>query len=211
MQKGRDAFVNAAIAAGSTRKEAETLATKLGLVPKDVKILVSQSGAAEAEEAINQAARDRIATIFVKRQIADERDRRQDEANSDPVPIRRAWGGAIYGPGTGTSDSVAALLSNGEHVLTAAEVQKLGGQGAVYAMRAAIQRGNLPKFATGGAVAVGQFAPQRLATSSSSSDGFGRGYLSGKVDFGDGLTGFLRAVVRDELATDRRQKGLGGF
>jgi TP901 family phage tail tape measure protein len=209
MQDGRKAFIDAAVAAGSTRAEAERLATQLGLVPKDVQILVSQSGALEAELAIDQAARDRTATIYVRRQIADERDRRADAALSDPV--RRWQGGAIYGRGTGTSDSVAALLSNGEHVLTAAEVQKLGGQGAVYAMRAAIQRGNLPKFATGGAVAVGQFAPARLASSSGSSDGFGRGYLSGQVDFGDGLSGYLRAIVRDEMSTDKRQKGLGGF
>src|SRR5699024_4725404 len=34
-----------------------------------------------------------------------------------------AVGGAVYGPGTGTSDSIVARLSRGEHVLTAAEVK----------------------------------------------------------------------------------------
>lgn len=63
----------------------------------------------------------------------------------------RATGGAIVGPGTGTSDSILARLSNGEHVLTASDVQKAGGQAGVYRMRAAIQAGML-QFANGGAV-----------------------------------------------------------
>lgn len=64
----------------------------------------------------------------------------------------RANGGAIYGPGTGTSDSIPAWLSNGEHVLTAEEVRKAGGQAAIYRLRAAIRAGKAPRFALGGAV-----------------------------------------------------------
>lgn len=39
--------------------------------------------------------------------------------------IPKATGGRIYGPGTGTSDSIPAWLSNGEHVIRAAAVDKL--------------------------------------------------------------------------------------
>lgn len=39
--------------------------------------------------------------------------------------IPKATGGRIYGPGTGTSDSIPAWLSNGEHVIRAAAVNKL--------------------------------------------------------------------------------------
>lgn len=67
------------------------------------------------------------------------------------VPRPVATGGSIIGPGTGTSDSIPAMLSNGEHVLTASDVDKAGGQDAVYRLRNAIQTGML-KFATGGAV-----------------------------------------------------------
>ena len=67
-------------------------------------------------------------------------------------PTFQATGGEVVGPGTGTSDDVPAWLSNGEHVLTAAEVQKAGGQAAIYRMRQAIMEGNIPKFARGGAV-----------------------------------------------------------
>ena len=43
-----------------------------------------------------------------------------------PTPPKFATGGAVRGPGTGTSDSIPALLSNGEYVIRAAAVRKLG-------------------------------------------------------------------------------------
>lgn len=52
----------------------------------------------------------------------------------------RATGGAISGPGGSRSDSIAAWLSNGEHVLTARDVTAMGGQGGVYAFRNALHR-----------------------------------------------------------------------
>jgi TP901 family phage tail tape measure protein len=69
-----------------------------------------------------------------------------------PGGITRAVGGSVIGPGTGTSDSIPAMLSTGEHVITAAEVIKAGGQDAIYRLRAAIRAGSLPAFASGGAV-----------------------------------------------------------
>ena len=159
MQEGRDAFIDAATQAGMTKKEAKALADQLGLVPKDVGILVSQSGAEAAGAAIDEAARPRTTVITVKRRMADAAASREDRANQqDYGTVRRALGGAIYGAGTGTSDSIPALLSNGEHVLTAAEVAKMGGQSAVYALRAAVRAGRMPAFAAGGAV---QYAPRQ--------------------------------------------------
>jgi hypothetical protein len=65
-----------------------------------------------------------------------------------------AKGGAIVGIGSGTSDSIHARLSNGEHVLTAQDVKNLGGQAAVYRLRELAMSGqlNARPFATGGAV-----------------------------------------------------------
>src|SRR5699024_9283655 len=54
-------------------------------------------------------------------------------------------------------DSIPALLSNGEHVITAKEVAQAGGQDAIYRMREAIRSGF--KFANGGAVERGTHAP----------------------------------------------------
>lgn len=77
--------------------------------------------------------------------------------------IRFARGGGVFG-GIPGRDSVNSLLMPGEHVLTAKEVQKLGGQGAVYKMRKAIRSGefnglgDLPAFAKGGG-----FSGERIA------------------------------------------------
>ncbi|MFX0573097.1 tape measure protein [Nocardia nepalensis] len=65
-----------------------------------------------------------------------------------------AAGGSVAGPGGPTSDSVVARLSAGEHVVTAREVSAVGGQPAMYRLRAAMRSGAL-RFAAGGAVPRG--------------------------------------------------------
>lgn len=60
-----------------------------------------------------------------------------------------ASGGAVVGPGSGTSDSILARVSNGEWVLTSRQVGALGGFKGVQSI---VDR--LPKFATGGGVDV---------------------------------------------------------
>lgn len=55
-----------------------------------------------------------------------------------------ATGGHVSGPGTGTSDSIPAWLSNGEYVINAAAVQRYG--------KGTFDRFNAQKFATGGHV-----------------------------------------------------------
>ena len=63
--------------------------------------------------------------------------------------VTAATGGFISGPGTGTSDSIPARLSNGEFVVRAASVQKYG-VGFLHALN----RGQLRKYATGGLVSA---------------------------------------------------------
>jgi hypothetical protein len=59
-----------------------------------------------------------------------------------------ADGGHITGPGTGTSDSIPAMLSNGEYIINAASTKKYRG------LLDSINTGNLSHFATGGPVGV---------------------------------------------------------
>ncbi len=73
-----------------------------------------------AESALNFAARSRSAVIT-------QRVKQVFSGFSGSAPISKAAGGAVHGLGTGTSDSIAAYLSNGEHVITAAEVALAGG------------------------------------------------------------------------------------
>jgi len=47
-------------------------------------------------------------------------------ATSTTPALAKAGGGAIYGPGTATSDSIPAMLSTGEYVVKAASVSKYG-------------------------------------------------------------------------------------
>ena len=60
-----------------------------------------------------------------------------------------ATGGYVSGAGTGTSDSIPALLSNGEYVIKASAVQRMG-VGALDM----INSGKLPAFNLGGSVGV---------------------------------------------------------
>ena len=67
-----------------------------------------------------------------------------------------ASGGYIRGPGTGTSDSILAHLSNGEFVIKAASVAQYGPDFLDKLNRGLILPNRLPKFATGGLVGASQ-------------------------------------------------------
>ncbi len=64
-----------------------------------------------------------------------------------------AAGGLLRGPGTGTSDSILARLSNGEFVVNAAATRQF------LPLLQSINRFSLPRFATGGLVAPPAAAP----------------------------------------------------
>ncbi len=64
----------------------------------------------------------------------------------------RASGGSVFGPGTETSDSIPAMLSNNEHVWSAREVRGAGGHGAMERLRALAREGRMPAFRDGGPV-----------------------------------------------------------
>lgn len=95
----------------------------------------------------------------------------------------KATGGYISGPGTGTSDDIPAMLSNGEYVLRAAAVARLG--------RARLDHlnatGALPAFASGGLVGA-----QRYAT-------------GGMVQTGNGITITYQPVI--DRTTDMQRVG----
>jgi TP901 family phage tail tape measure protein len=74
-----------------------------------------------------------------------------------------ATGGFVSGPGTPTSDSIPAMLSNGEYVVKASTVRKVG----VSALNDLNQNASVAKFAGGGYVdsrdgAAGRRAPTKL-------------------------------------------------
>jgi TP901 family phage tail tape measure protein len=74
-----------------------------------------------------------------------------------------AGGGHVRGPGTGTSDSIPAWLSNGEYVLTANEVNAIGLKN-IEAWKEAMK--SPAKFSKGGLVSTFDSAARSMANSS---------------------------------------------
>lgn len=74
-----------------------------------------------------------------------------------------ATGGSVAGPGTGTSDSVPAMLSNGEYVLNAQAVDRLG-----VPFLNGLNTGRLRGFASGGLVGSGGVAGYKAERGSNS-------------------------------------------
>lgn len=117
---------------------------ELGLTPETVDKLVQVDTGDSLEELANlkrflDAMHDRTIRVKV-------------EGGTPGGILKNARGGAIVGPGTGTSDDILSFVPNGEHVWTADEVDKAGGQGAMYRMRAAVHQGVIPAYAGGGGV-----------------------------------------------------------
>ncbi|WP_396189752.1 hypothetical protein, partial [Flavobacterium sp.] len=72
----------------------------------------------------------------------------------------RANGGWITGPGTGTSDSIPAMLSNGEFVVNAKSAKDN------WQLLTAINNGSISKFANGGSVGVAHYQSGGTASAS---------------------------------------------
>lgn len=75
-----------------------------------------------------------------------------------------ASGGSVAGPGTGTSDSIPAMLSNGEYMLNAQAVDRLG-----VPFLNGLNTGRLRGFASGGLVGSGGAYNRPVSVASSSS------------------------------------------
>jgi tape measure domain-containing protein len=116
-----------------------------------------------------------------------------------------ASGGYVSGPGTGTSDDIPAMLSNGEYVIKTAAVNKIGKTKLDL-----LNQGILPKFNTGGLVGR---ARQEVK------DSFGRGdtqlaleLLSvveqlGKLDeVTEGLTAEMAKAVTEQVRANNTKE-----
>lgn len=161
LDRGRDAIIDAGVAAGFGREAMKKYVDQLGLTPENIDTFVNLNGVPTAKAAL-ASLRESLAAISGRSWFIDVILNRP-KATGGAVGLGYAAGGSVVGPGTGTSDSIPATgpggyryaLSNGEHIWTAAEVAAAGGQAAMYAMRAQVlaQR-HAARFADGGAVAA---------------------------------------------------------
>jgi TP901 family phage tail tape measure protein len=146
VQQGRDAFIAAAQKAGLSAAAAGTYADKLGLIPKNVSTAIAQTGINPALAKLD-ALIQKIRNVPGYKAVVIDQQIRQTGAAPGVVKAAYATGGRIAGPGTGTSDSIPAMLSNGEYVIKASSVSKYG-----VARLDAINAGSVRKFANGGYV-----------------------------------------------------------
>lgn len=102
-----------------------------------------------AMSVLNSLAADRYATIHTRVVYSGSHE---STGRGGRGGLTRATGGPIYGAGSGTSDDVPIMASNGEHMWTASEVAAAGGHGAMYRLRSMIRHGQLQGFATGGEI-----------------------------------------------------------
>jgi TP901 family phage tail tape measure protein len=157
--EGHKRLYDTARAFGASETEAENYANQLIATPEQVKTRVNLEGAAAAQAAIDALTVARTFTLRVALQGFQSAVNTISQWKADG----RATGGAIYGPGSGTSDTAGLYaLSNGEHVLTADEVKRMGGQQGVYAFREQLKGPGVRRYAEGGAV---QYAPSAPAFS----------------------------------------------
>jgi hypothetical protein len=139
---------------GLTKTETQNLINTYGNIPKNINTVVKMD-----PNSFNAVYENLQRMQFMQSEL--KIGRTADQAAADWSDYKRemnrallkADGGAIHGPGTGTSDSIPARLSNNEHVWTAEEVDAAGGHGVVEAMRAQVLKNpRRPGFSDGGAV-----------------------------------------------------------
>lgn len=165
----RQTLYDAAIEMGATKAEARRLANQLEK-PMTIVIREQHREAIASAKAAIADLRRAIEGNPITQRVTIKRDgtiQRSDDVGLGVedllggAPGRRgkAAGGPIYGPGTATSDSIPAMLSNGEYVIRAAAVDRYGV--------GFFDQLNMMMFANGGQVGRPGYAeggPVRLRT-----------------------------------------------
>ena len=118
-----------------------------------------------------------------------------DRSGNVRVIRKYAMGGHISGAGTGTSDSIPAMLSNGEYVINADSVKKYGVQ--------TFNAFNNKKYAMGGPVTRMPYANGGLATSSGSMYNINVTLNGSDLDANDVARAIHREMKMREIASGR--------
>ena len=159
-------LVTAAGQLGITGDAADTMARKALGIPKEIPIKTwvndTASGKLDSIKGKADALDGKVSTVtIVERTIKRIETQVVGGGSADDPSMtalrpgslaKKAVGGAISGPGTGTSDQVPIMASNGEHMLTAREVQMMGGHQGVYRFRQSVREGTVQYRAAGGPI-----------------------------------------------------------
>ncbi|MFJ7289234.1 hypothetical protein ACIQUC_13025 [Curtobacterium sp. NPDC098951] len=124
---------------------------KLNALPAEKRTNVN--AATTAAQVAIQSVLDTLNAIPTQKTITVTTNRVTTGTPDNTVGIFKAAGGYISGPGTGTSDSVPAMLSNGEYVIRDRSVKKYGTSFLDRVNRGHYASGGLvQRYATGGRV-----------------------------------------------------------
>ncbi|MEU2002070.1 tape measure protein [Rhodococcus sp. NPDC019627] len=157
-QRVRDEFIKQRVEAGYTLEQATAIADQYKLYPPEIATAIKLNGAKEVQDQLGYIG-TLLANITAPREV--NLPAPQVNVNSPGGSLGgpslnfpgapKADGGPITG-GIAGQDSVPILAMPGEHMLTTADVDRLGGQAGVYRFRAALAAGVVGKFAEGGAI-----------------------------------------------------------
>lgn len=131
-------------------------------------------------------------------------------AKYSPMVGLFADGGDVRGPGSGTSDSIPAMLSDGEFVVNAASTKKHR------ALLHAINNGRIGRFATGGLVGGGVSVPvaPSLRSGRSAANNNAPGVMVIHLDGANGddhVMALAKQAVTDGLGQYNKNQERGGF
>lgn len=183
---------------GITGDKAVELAARYGLIPDHIKT-EAQFNDWVAKGGIDSFIQQ-LAKIPSKKQIIIEQTFTQTGKQVVGGLVQaRANGGLIRGPGTSTSDSIPARLSNGEYVVRASAV-KTYGVGFLEAINSMV----LPKFANGGLVSAQAVKPPAVNVSAPSLEGLA---IQGSLKVGDAII----PLVDARIAKNPAVQAVNGF
>lgn len=151
LEETKNAYIRSAVAAGMSEEAARRYADSLFFLPPAVRTDIEARGAVKAKEDIDaiKAALDRMpkSKNLTIRTYYETYGRPSGGARESGLPqYKKADGGYITGPGTSRSDSIPAMLSNGEYVINAAATRANRG------LLDSINGGYVKRFANGGSV-----------------------------------------------------------
>lgn len=156
MEAGRKKILASGDAAELSRGKVKGLTDRMLLTPAQIKTEVQTPGmqtALDNVNALNRQAGKLDGTHKIKFDMsytasADGTKINFGHRQVSASPMGKATGGFITGPGTATSDDVPAWLSNGEYVVRASSVSRIGRARLDYLNHT----GDLPRFRDGGMV-----------------------------------------------------------
>jgi hypothetical protein len=149
------ALQNEAHSLGLDQGETKKLITLYGDVPRDVKSIVEMDPKSFKNVYTNLQKLQFMQQMLKLGATADQAEKGWQQSNSDmnrAIAHGFAGGGRLVGPGTGTSDSFIARVSNGEWVHKADAVDYYGDSAMAAINNMQVPRENLAGYADGGKV-----------------------------------------------------------